>query len=223
MPFCFKYMFCSFMYFFLNALLLLLSFLSMISHSLIFPYVHLYLLLYHPVPLRFFLSFSFSVVFNLSFRETVVLPSQFFSLLLFFFLPLSSNLHSLCITLVCFLCFPRSFSLSSTPLKLSAFQVLHIPFVLVTHYPLWDKAVAEKWRYLRTSANNTLFNFLKEPVSQGDQYWWCTLHTNSNTNCRCYSQNPHFHCTNEAQFLAQLSSSPLFPPLQVYQRFMFSK
>lgn len=66
------------MYFFLNALLLLLSFLSMISHGLVFPCVHLYLLLYHPVPFRFFLSFSFSVVLNVSLRESVVPPSQFF-------------------------------------------------------------------------------------------------------------------------------------------------
>lgn len=57
--------------------------------------------------------------------------------------------------------------------------------------------VGEKWKDPRISAKSILLNFLKEPVSRGDQYLWCTLHTNTSTDCRYYAQNPHFPSTNE--------------------------
>lgn len=157
-------------------------FLAMVSCGLVFPYVHLYLLLYHPVSLKFFLLLS--VVFSLSERQLCNLLNSVFSCFL-------NHLLFLLIYTPYFLPYLYNFLLSK-----------FFTFLFFWHSPPWDKDVAKKWSYLKTSAHSILFSFLKEPASQGDHYLWCTLHINTRTNYRCYAQNPYFHCINEAQSFA---------------------
>lgn len=115
--------FLSYIFFFLNALILLFSFLSMFPHGLVFSHVRLYLLLCHGVHLKFFLTFLFSVVFTLSERHLCHLLNFliFFFFLLFKASPPSPHLQSLYFTPISFSCIFKSVSFSSSPLQLSDF------------------------------------------------------------------------------------------------------